>query len=145
MKVILVVGYMGDPIGVYTFERFKKCLLYIMTTANKNNEWEKWLVYIMDSDNAEFDKYVALFAIYRNLKGECFWQISDKYVTYEEFIKVIEDLLPEEDDEKTKQLRIEISSYKNRIEYLENHIKYMPEGEGAIKAKEHFMCLIEGN
>lgn len=51
-------------------------------------------------------------------------------LTYEELQKRLEQRL--------KKLETENLAYQKYIEYLENHIKYLPNGQGALEAKEHF-------
>ena len=145
MKVIVLTHGLHDAHGMYTFDGFQKYLNYLANTGwgvhpitlfviecdkNLNNKWDSaW-------ENNEFKREIVCYA---NSDGKYHWCLNGKD-SHEESMKKIEELMSDEDP-KVKQLEAEIATYQKRIEYLENHIKYMPEGEGAIAAKEHFESL----
>ena len=155
MKVIVIDAQEEtDPIGIYTFEGFQTYLNNLTDRANATNNYEGRLTMLLVVEcnknlNDMWDElvmhadYTCDISYYKGTDGKYHWCLRG-LISHEEAMKKIEELMVYEDP-KVKQLEAEIEAYQKRIEYLENHIKYMPEGEGAIAAKEHFICLAEGD
>ena len=45
---------------------------------------------------------------------------------------------------RLQKLEVENLASKKYIAYLETHLKYMPDGEGALEAKAHFLSCVAG-
>ena len=157
MKVIVIDDNADDvpeSIGIYTFEGFQIFLDNLMDQANATNDWDgngrvsilrvvecnKNLNDMWDAVYSHHHYYTSISFI-KDHNGKYQWYLSD-HETHEESMKKIKELMVYEDP-KVKQLEAEIEAYQKQIEYLKNHIKYMPDGEGAQESKEHFKSLAE--
>lgn len=74
------------------------------------------------------------------LSGKVKWSGKNKHDTgtiiiKENRLKIVHDCNYYSKD----ALEAHIVAQKKYIEYLENHIRYMPDGPGALEAKEHFL------
>ncbi len=152
MKVIVLATGQCNLIGSYTLEGFSKYLKYHIDLIQIDNSWlaREHMVFIMKCDfnfkmwSTEWGCNDCTYRINctKNSGGKYLWCICNQEYTSEELVTELERLMID-DDNKVKQLEEQIAAYKKHIEYLENHIKYMPQGDGAIEAKEHFISLAE--
>ena len=135
------------PLGIYSFDGFQKFLTYM---AKTNQAYSTITLFVV-----EYDQNLMDFgnSIWKSNDYKCTVSVQHYYVggwclykdrdySHEKFMKEIETLMRYEDS-KVKQLEAELAACKTRIEYLETHIRYMPGGEGATEAKEHFESLAE--
>ncbi len=164
MKVIMIAFDNDDgeeciPIGVYTLEGFKKHLQYSMNYIRSGpaHYCVKFMVFIMERDknltsisNIEWGANDCTYRISysANAKDRWIWRAGQE-INYEDLINEVEKLLPDQEDVKMKQMETELATYKahvdkleTQINYLGNHLKYMPDGKGALEAKEHYLSLI---
>lgn len=156
MKIIMIAAdYHCSPIGSYTLEGFSKYLNYHINEVQADDDWlgRELLLFVMKCDANLNDMWgtewgsnqcTARIMCIRNDDGKYLWYMRNQEYTCEELVKEIEQYMTNDDD-KVKKLEAEIAAYQKRIEYLENHIKYMPDGEGAIEAQEHFVSLAESD
>ena len=138
--------------GTYTLNGLMKYLDNFMNEVANNKNWNyynKYTIYIpkVAKDLREpykigYNQIRKISIDYaKNSEGRFVWYLCEsgnkKEISYDDLIKIFKDLSVDEDELMT-QLEAKSSTYEPYIEYLENHIKYMPDGEGTLAAHEHF-------
>lgn len=144
MEKVVLVGE-GTPnflIGSYTLDELQEYLNYYMEKAQAYEDLlgSDILVFIIkQGENWENKPCTCRIRYGRNFDGRYVWVLDEKVIDGNVVSEIAQLVI---NVDKIKQLEAEIEVYKKRIEYLENHIKYMPGGPGALDAHEHFLSIV---
>jgi hypothetical protein len=102
----------------------------------------KYIDKLFDNTTVEyiFDEILQYMNINPNYTQEKLLKIY----SFQEILKHIHSSYPDIVSENDK-LKIQIEEYKEYVNLLETHIKYMPNGDGYFEAKKEFETYIKEN
>ncbi len=140
-------------LGVYTLQRFKSYLDQVINDISKISD-STYTFYLLDLDencNSIYDiesiwietQQKRRISYWIDRDGNLTWHLHEspsdyEKITYTDVINLFNQLLSEE-KYKLLTLKNKNDAAKKYLDYLENHLKYMPNSIGAREAQAHFI------